>query len=169
MVVLAGPDTGPLEVQATANASKGALMLIIARARRRPCRELRKRELIVTEGSAIRSSIAPRGTGGGAVGTDEDVSQLAAALLPLAEPPPLDEPDDEPPLDEPPLDEPLPDEPLPELDGFDPPDESPDPPEPVDAATFFSPLSPVFSPPGGLSPDPFDGAVLVAAALESVR
>ena len=148
MVVLVGPDTGPLEVQATANANNGTPMLMTARARRRPRLEPWKPDLIVTEWSAISSSIAPRRTGGGAVGTDGVESQLAAALLPLAEPPPLDEPDDEPLADEPPLDEPLPDEPLPdeplpdeplpELDGFDPPDESPDP-------------------------------LLVAAALESVR
>ncbi len=81
--------------------------------------------------------------------------QLAAALLA--------------PVELPELDEPLDDEPV-ELDGFDPPDESDDPPEPAVAATFLSPpLSPDFLSPAGLSPEPFDGAVLVAAALESVR
>ena len=164
IVVLAGPDAGPLDVQATVNASNGTPMLSTARARRRPRLELWKPDLIVTEGATIRSSIAPRRPGRPLRDRYRE-AQLAAALLPPDEPP---APDDELPDDEP-LDEPLPDEPLPELDGFDPPDESPDPPEPVDAATFFSLLSPDFSPPAGLSPDPLDGAVLVAAALESVR
>ena len=165
IVVPDGPDTGPLEEQATANANSGAPMLIAARVRRGARRLLGKPELIVTEGATIRSSIAPAPPGAGCRQDRYREAQLAAALLPPDEPP---APDDEPPDDEP-LDEPLPDEPLPELDGFDPPDESPDPPEPVDAATFFSLLSPDFSPPAGLSPDPLDGAVLVAAALESVR
>ena len=39
IVVLAGPDSGPLEVQATANASSGTPMLSAARARRRPRRD----------------------------------------------------------------------------------------------------------------------------------
>jgi len=164
IVVSDGPETGPLEEQATANANSGAPMLIAARVRRGARRLLGKPELIVTEGATIRSSIAPRRPGRPLRDRYRE-AQLAAALLPPDEPPALD---DEPPDDEP-LDEPLLDEPLPELDGFDPPDESPDPPEPVDAATFFSLLSPDFSPPAGLSPDPLDGAVLVAAALESVR
>jgi hypothetical protein len=87
--------------------------------------------------------------------------QLAAALLlpdePPDEPPELDDDPDEP------------EDPLLEPAGLDPPDESDDPPEPAVAATFLSPVAPALSPLAGLSPDPFDAAVLVAAALESVR
>jgi len=59
IVVSDGPETGPLEEQATANANSGAPMLIAARVRRGARRLLGKPELIVTEGATIRSSIAP--------------------------------------------------------------------------------------------------------------
>ena len=93
---------------------------------------------------------------------------MAAALLPLDEPPEPDEPleplePDEPPDDEEPDEPPLDPEPL---DAFDPLDESDDPLVPAPAATFFSL---VLSPPDGLSPGPLGEAVLVAAARESVR
>jgi hypothetical protein len=160
IVVLAGPESGTLEVQATANANSGTPIINAVRMRRRPRRGRWRTDLIVTEEDTIRSSIAappPRpefkSSGQG---------QLAAALL-LDDPPALDEE----PLD----DDPPADEPLLVLDGFDPLDESDDP---VLAAAFLSPVAPAFSPPAfsppdGLSPDPLDGAVLVAAALESVR
>lgn len=99
----------------------------------------------------------------------EQADQPAAALVPPDEPP-LDElladPDEPDELDEPPPDDPLPDPEV--LADFDPPDESD---EPEVAAAFFSPpLSPPdFSPELGLSDDPLAGAVLVEAALESVR
>ena len=80
--------------------------------------------------------------------------QLAAALLPPDEP--LEPLDDEEPDD--PLLDPEP------PDGLDPAES--DDPEPVPAATF---LSLGLSPPAGLSAGPFVEAVLVAAALESVR
>ena len=78
----------------------------------------------------------------------------------LADP---DEPDE---LDEPPPDDPLPDPEV--LADFDPPDESDEPGR--GRGLLLAALVPTGLLPGpGLSDDPLAGAVLVEAALESVR